>query len=417
MHTRRTPARPTARLVARLTGAAALGLAALLAAGPVSAGTSAPRLTVPGTATLIIDGHGWGHGHGMSQYGAEGAARHGLSAQQIVRFYYPHTTSGAQGGTVTVWISGDTDDNTTVVARRGLQVRDLGRGSTVRVPTSGKAAHATRWRMSGDGSGGTRVRYRTTTWHTWRTLAGDGEFRSTGPHLTLVLADGRQVTYRGTLRSMGPIAGHPGRITVNKVSLEGYVRGVVPREMPASWHQAALRAQAIAARTYAANGLGDPLSARAALCDTTSCQVYGGLSAEDPRSNQAVVSTARQVRLYQGHPAFTQFASSNGGWTAASPSGQPYLDAHQDPYDGWSGNPVHSWSTKVTSRQIEHHWPGIGNLTSITFSRDGNGQWGGRVLSMTLHGRKGGSATSRSLSGDDFRLAFGLRSTWFRLST
>jgi SpoIID/LytB domain protein len=389
----------------------ALGTTAVLAAGPApAAGPTSTQITVPDTATLVVDGHGYGHGHGLSQYGAEGAARQGLTAQQIVRFYYPHTTAGAAGGNVTVWISGDSDHNTTVVARPGLEVRDLAKHTTVQVPTTGPASKATRWRMAG-GGGDTVVSYRTSAWHRWRTLTGNGEFRSTGARLTLVLAAGQQVTYRGTLRSMAPIAGHPDRITVNKVSLEGYVQGVVPREMPASWHQRALRAQAIAARTYAAFELGSPLSTRAALCDTTSCQVYGGLSAEDPRTNEAVAKTAGQVRLYGGAPAFTQFSSSNGGWTAAG--SQPYLDAHQDPYDGWSGNPVHTWRTTVTTRAIEKAYPALGNLTSIGVStRDGNGQWGGRVLTMKLVG----SDATRTPSGDDFRSRLGLRSTWFALS-
>lgn len=392
-----------------LVGAAAT--VAVLAAGPSPAAPTASRFRVPAHGTLAVDGHGYGHGHGLSQYGAEGAARQGLTALQILRFYYPHTTAGTVRGAVTVWISGDTDQSTTVVARRGLQVHDLGKGTTMRVPTSGPAAKATRWRMAGDGSGGTRVLYRTGTWHPWRTLSGNGEFRSTGAHLTLVLPGDQQVTYRGSLRSMGPVPGHSGRITVNKVSLEGYIQGVVPREMPASWHQAALRAQAVAARTYAAFQLGSPLSARAALCDTTSCQVYGGLSAEDPRSNEAVARTAGQVRLYGGDPAFTQFSASDGGWT--SDGGKPYLVARQDPYDGWSGNAVHTWSTTVTTAAIERHWPRIGNLTAISIDRrDGHGEWGGRVQAMTLTGSKG----TRHVTGDDFRGALGLRSSWFTLS-
>jgi stage II sporulation protein D len=400
----------TRRTTVRTLLVAAIATTAVLAAVPAPAAPTAAGIQVPDTATLVVDGHGYGHGHGLSQYGAEGAARQGLSARQIVRFYYPRTTAGTVGGDVTVWIEGDADQNTTVVARPGLQVRDLANGTTVPVPTTGAAAKATLWRLAG-ASSATVVSYRTDTWHRWRTLTGDGEFRSTGARLTLVLAAGQQVTYRGTLRSMAPIEGHPRRITVNEVSLEGYIQGVVPREMPASWHQAALRAQAIAARTYAAYGVGSPLSSRAELCDTTACQVYGGLSAEDPRSNEAVAKTAGQVRLYGGQPAFTQFSSSNGGWLAAG--SQPYLVAKRDPYDGWSGNPVHTWRETVTTRAIERAYPALGNLRSISVTkRDGNGQWGGRVLAMKLVGSK----ATRKPSGDDFRSRLGLRSTWFTLS-
>jgi len=388
-----------------------LGVAgSTLAAGPASAA----GLSIPRHATIVIKGHGFGHGHGMSQYGAEGAARQGLSAQKIVRFYYPHTTAGTVGGPVTVWITADTDRNTTVLARSGLQVRSLPRGTARKLPTTGAAGKATRWRLSSGGHGETKVSYLTGAWHTWRTLKGDGEFRTTGKPLTLVVA-GHRVSYRGTLQSKGPIKGHPGRITVNRVSLENYVRGVVAREMPSSWHQAALRAQSIAARTYAAFELGAPLSSRAALCDTTSCQVYGGVAAETSATDEAVARTAQQVRLYQGEPAFTQFSASNGGWTAASsnPATSPYLVAQQDQYDGWSGNPVHSWQVSVSDATIEKHWPAIGNLQRITVvQRDGNGQWNGRILTLKLVG----SRATRTISGDALRTALGLRSTWLSFS-
>jgi stage II sporulation protein D len=396
----------------RTTTIAALGgLLTLAGLTLESAGgaTSAPSLHVPDHAVISIDGRGYGHGHGLSQYGAEGAARKGLSAQQIVHFYYPHTDAGKVGGRVRVWISADTDHNTTVVARPGLQVRDLGDGSTTPLPTDGPPSGATRWRLSAGGGASTKVSYLTGTWHTWRTLSGDGEFSSTGPALTLVVA-GHHVTYRGTLLSLGPVPDHPDRITVNRVSLEAYVQGVVPSEMPTSWHQAALRAQAIAARTYAAYEARHPSRPRWNLCDTPSCQVYGGKSAEQPSSNKAVSKTAKQVRLFEGEPAFTQFSASDGGRTGDG--AEPYLIAQKDPYDGWAGNLVHTWSTSVTSKAVERAWPALGNLRAITVtSRDGNGQWGGRIQVMTLQGSK----RNIVVSGDEFRGALVLRSTWFDL--
>ncbi|HEY3528588.1 MAG TPA: SpoIID/LytB domain-containing protein [Nocardioides sp.] len=389
------------------TAATALAVATsvLVAGGAALEPAAAAGLSIPRHATIVVRGHGWGHGRGMSQYGAEGAARQGLSAQKIVRFYYPHTQAGTVGGNVTVWIEADTDDNTTVLARPGLLMRDLAAGTTRKVPTTGAAGKATRWRMSGRGTA-TRVSYRTDGWHTWRTLTGAGEFRSTGKPLTLLVA-GDRVSYRGTLQSIGPVTGHPGRITVNKVSLENYVRGVLAREMPSSWHQAALRAQAIAARTYAAYKVAHPLSSRAALCDTSDCQVYGGTAAETPSTDEAVAKTADQVRLYDQKPAFTEFSSSNGGWLAKGD--QPYLVAKPDPYDGWSGNPNHTWRTTLSDATIEKRWPSIGNLRRITVTqRDGNGQWNGRIESMKLVGSTG----TKTLTGDAFRGGLGLKSTW-----
>jgi stage II sporulation protein D len=399
MHSRhlRTTAGLTAVLVAS---------SLVLAAPPAQSAA----LHVPDHATLKVSGRGFGHGHGMSQYGAQGAARKGLSGAQIVAFYYPHTRSGHAGGKVKVLVSADTDNNTTVLTAPGLTVLDLGDGSSARVPTTGAIGKATRWRLSSGSSGRTKVSYLTGAWHVWRTLAGDGEFRASKA-LTLVVGSGH-VTYRGVLQSRTPVGGPATRrITVDKVSLEAYVQGVIPREMPASWLPAALRAQAIAARSYAAFEARSSTNPRFQLYDDTRSQVYGGKSAEVSTTNQATARTKGQVRTFHGAPAFTQFSASNGGWM--SDGGHPYLVAKKDRFDPWSGNPYRSWTTKVTAGAIENAYPGVGNLTSISVTeRDGHGLWNGRVVSMKLVG-SGGTVTP---SGDDFRSRLGLRSTWFALS-
>jgi stage II sporulation protein D len=198
---------------------------------------------------------------------------------------------------------------------------------------------------------------------------------------------------------------------VNILPLDRYLQGVVPLEVPALWHEEAVRAQAVAARTYAAYERAHPIARHYQICDTTSCQVYGGKDAEHAASNDAVRATARKVLTYAGAPAFTQFSSSSGGWTAAGSA--PYLVAQKDPYDGWSGNPNHRWTTTISDRRIEKAWPTIGNLTGIRFSnRDGNGQWGGRVGTVRLTGSKG----AVTMSGDVFRFGLGLRSEWINLS-
>lgn len=369
----------------------------------------AERLPVPGNGRLTLHGRGYGHGHGLSQYGAEGAARQGLTARQIIHFYYPHTKAGTAAHTVRVLISADTDDNTTVVAQPGTSVRDLATGTTTALPTDGDAAAATEWRLSArDGGGtGTDVSYLTDTWHLWTTLGGDGELLRHGG-LSLVVGAGT-VDYRGSLQSLTPTDGKAGqRVTVNRLAMDAYLRSVVPREMPASWHPAALKAQAIAARTYASYEVEHSTNPLYQLCDTSSCQVYGGRSSEYPSTDQAVEATAGQIRTYRGDAAFTQFSASDGGWT--SDGGEPYLVAQKDPYDAWSGNHVSPWTTRLAARTIEHRWPKLGRLRSITIDqREGHGRWGGRVLQLTLDG----SRRHLIISGDAFRLTLGLRSTWF----
>ncbi len=101
---------------------------------------------MPRKAWITIKGHGYGHGHGMSQYGAEGAARQGLTYRQIADFYYPGTTWGTARGTVRVQISADTTDDLVVLARERAAVRDFGTGVVTPLPANG----ATRWRIIAD---------------------------------------------------------------------------------------------------------------------------------------------------------------------------------------------------------------------------------------------------------------------------
>ena len=399
--------------------AVTLAVSSLTLAGGVPTATATPRagerIDVPDHATLTIHGRGYGHGHGMSQWGAQGAATKGRSARQIVEFYYPHTKAGRVGGDVKVLVCADSDNNTTVVNRSGLQVRDLANGTTTTLPRAGAAGHASRWRLSPGGGDTTKVSFLNDGWHVWKNLAGDAEFRAPKP-ITLLVGSGR-VTYRGVLQSRTPRLAEsrcdvgPRRVTVNKTSLEAYVQGVIPREAFPSWKPAALQAQAIAARSYAAFEEADSTNPVYQLCDTTSCQVYGGKSAEVASTNRATVKTKGQVRTFHGKPAFTQFSASNGGWLAKG--SEPYLVAKSDPYDGIKDNPNHTWTTHRSAGEIENEYPAIGNLKKITvLQRDGHGQWNGRIESLRLVGGKG----STTISGDEFRGDLGLMSTWIDIS-
>lgn len=388
-------------LLAVLLGA--VGLPVAMAASPTAQAAPAERWSVAGQTTITVAGQGYGHGRGMSQYGAEGAARQGLGYREIVEFYYPGTSWGTSRGRVTVLISADTDGDLVVFARPGLRLRDLVAGTTVPLPDNG----ASRWRIRADADGAVQVGYLSgRRWHRWATLNGEGGFAAGGEPVTLVLPGGETRAYRGQLRSA--VTGTGARVTVNAVGLEHYLRGVVPLEIPALWSPAAVQAQAVAARTYASYERRHPKSVAYQLCDTGSCQVYGGYDVEHPAANSAIDATRRQVLTSDGRPAFTQFGSSSGGWTVAG--SQPYLPAQRDPYDRWSGNPVRSWSTTVDREAIERAWPALGQLRRIVVQdRDGNGRWGGRVRSLTLIGDAG----RVSVSGDAFRSAMALRSTWF----
>ncbi|MCW2793494.1 MAG: SpoIID/LytB domain [Nocardioides sp.] len=394
----------------------ALAAACLL---PVSPASAAEPWQVPDHATISLDGRGNGHGHGMSQYGAEGAAREGLGYRDIIGFYYPGTNWGTASGSVTVLITRDTSRDVVVDPRSGLTVRSLGLGRTWPLPAKVRKhgpgstkVDVRRWRITPAPNGHSAVSYRTGAWHEWKVARGDAEFAAGGKPVTLRTPVG-PVAYRGALRSATPAGSTSDRDTVNVVGLDAYLRGVVPSEVIAStWHADAIRAQAVAARTYAAYERAHAPSARHyELCDTAHCQVYGGYSAEYPTSNAAVSATGRQVITSGGDPAFAQFSASNGGWTAAGDF--DYLPAQEDRYDGWTDAGHQTWSTTVTSEEIEKAY-NIEDLKAISIAtRDGNGQWGGRAETVDLTTAKG---DTYSVTGESFRSHLGLRSTWFEIT-
>lgn len=393
------------RVLGRIGALLALCLAsASVTAAPADARSRrADVITTP----LSITGYGFGHGHGMSQYGAKGAAEQGLTYRQIAGFYYPGTTWASAGGSVRVLITADTTRGVTVLPRTGLYAArvDGKRQWSLDRPRLG----AKRWRIVPEAGGRSRIDYRTDTWHALGRTTGDLQFSAGGAPITLQLPGGAQVAYRGVLRSASPHPGGMDRDTVNVVSLDNYLKGVVPREMPALWSPQAVQAQAVAARTYAAFERADQ-HGYYQICDTSACQVYGGYSAEHPAANAAVAATAGQILTYGGKPAFTQFSASNGG--ASMAGGMPYLVSESDPYDR-AASPYRGWTVTVTPDAIVQQWPRIGQLTAIRVTPSANNApGGGYVSTVTVTGTAG----SVDVSGDAFRSFAGLKSSWFAIA-
>lgn len=357
---------------------------------------------------LTLVGNGYGHGHGLSQYGAQGAASKGRTYRQILAFYYRGLHQGRATGDVKVLITADTSKDVVVRARPGLTVRPVGSGKPITL-SGKKAKGVTSWRLlPTDGGRRTTVDGRRSgSWKRFGTLDGRAEFSAGGAPITLHTPSG-DVAYRGRLRSAAPTGSPAARDTVNVLPLDSYLRGVVPREVPASWKPAALKAQAVAARTYAAFERSTPMASHYQICDTSLCQVYGGYGSEYASTNEAIAATAHQILTTKGHaPAFTQFSASNGGWTSAG--SQPYLAARRDPYD----QAYRHWTASVSAASLRKAFPGLGAFESAkVVERDGHGEWGGRVVSIELTFAGG----TTSISGDDFRSYFGLRSSWFKLT-
>ncbi len=388
-----------------LVAAAVAVVLAVVGSGPgADAKAVKQAFKVPASKVFTLQGHGYGHGHGMSQYGARGAAREGRTWQQILAFYYPGTALARTADEIRVLVTADTTADVVVSATAGLSARDLTTRAVHPLPTN---LGATKWRLNPKGAGNNLAYAAGGDWHKWKALTGDAELFATGKLLTLHLPSGTR-TYRGALRAAAPSKGSAVRDTVNVLSIDDYVRGVVPAEMPASWETEAVRAQTVAARSYAAWSRQSRATAHYQICDTTACQVYSGASREDSRSNAAVTATAGQILTYAGAPAFTQFSSSSGGWTSAG--SVPYLVSKADPYETASGNPYTNWSVNLSAAAIQKAYPSIGTLGRVVVTeREGGGDWEGRVLKVTLDGTKADVV----VSGNTFRSVFGLRSTYF----
>ena len=249
-------------------------------------------VSVPSSKSFSFKGHGYGHGIGMSQYGAEGAARDGKSYSSILDHYYPGTDLGSKSGTIRVLVSGDSTDSVMVEGRSGLKLRYLSSGKTLSLPDDRRhEGHPVEHRPAVErqeevDAALSHVEHvedvQEHDLDRQRPVRGlDDEAR----HAVRAVR-----TFRTALRSALPKSGATNRDTVNALSLENYTRGVVAREVPSSWHSETLKAQSVAARTYGARSMGS--SRHYDICDTTSCQVYGGVGAETSSTDRAVAATA-----------------------------------------------------------------------------------------------------------------------------
>ena len=359
----------------------------------------AALLLVPATANadLVVHGRGWGHGVGLSQYGAYGyALREGRDHRSILAHYYTGSAYGTAPSTRmrvllkrarAPRISGATvaraHDRRRVRLRQGRGYRFAALGSR-RIRVVDAATGRTRARLLApvNVSGGS-----STVLHG---PAGNGL---------------RNGAYRG--RMVLQRAGR-GVLVVNHVALEHYLYGVVPAEMPASWPAEALRAQAVVARSYALTSL-RPGEAYDVFPDVRS-QVYRGLASEIASTNAAVRATRARVVTVGGRVAQTFFFSTSGGRTAANEEewgGTPlsYLRSVRDPHDDLS--PVHTWTARFSRREAERRLRSVlsGRLRRLS------------VVSRTPSGRASqvrvrGSGGNRVVSGATIRALLGLRSVW-----
>jgi stage II sporulation protein D len=363
-------------------------LSAVLAlVGTAAAGTTpaSSELRPVSATTLFVSGRGWGHGVGMSQYGALGFANEGRGYEEILTYFYPGTALGpAPVARVRVLLQ-EQKAALTVSSPVPFRVRDVF-GKSYPLP-AGDLALGPKLEVSVNGVP--------------TALAGPILFLPGARPLQLgAVASGEP--YRGQL--VVSVSGQ--RLSaVNDVGLEQYLAGVVPREMPAAWHPEALKAQAVAARSYA---LAHRITGKAfdVYADVRS-QVYGGVRAEDARTTAAIDATGAQVLLYDGKVADTLFHSTSGGHTisAAEVFGKdvPYLVPVDDPHSALS--PVHRWGPVPVADGLARKGLGLkDSILGLRIAREPSG----RIRTATISTAAGESVVSGSM----LRRALGLRSTW-----
>src|SRR5437660_1085742 len=368
--------RPLALLIAVL---ALVGLSASAAGRPDR------RLApVAGNAVFVVTGHGWGHGVGMSQYGAYGYAQHGFSYAKIVAHYFSGTTLGPAPVTKVRVLLATGQAKLELISADDFTVKAAD-GTAAHTVAAGTYALTPKLKLKVDNA-------------------------ATAKPLTppLVFQPGPSPLELGTRHYRGAIQVDvvEGKLrAINVVGLEQYLYGVVPSEMPFTWPPEALKAQAVVARSYA---LASRRSGAFDLYPDTRDQVYLGVDHEKPSTNAAVDATAGKVVLYEGLVAKTYFYSTSGGRTAAAEdvwgTAVPYLVSVPDPYDTIS--PYHNWGPFTYNgtrfaRALHVAGPVQDVQTTLNSS--------GRVTTMTVLTPQG----SRSFAGGSLRHLLGLRSTWF----
>lgn len=394
------------RRLPRRGAALTLGVVVALGLAPADEAEAASR-------TVVIHGRGYGHGRGLSQYGARGLAAEGASWRSILSHYYRDTSLSRRppGERIRVLVESAPAIVATSARRFKIQWRDgrlIGLNDTRR--------RFVRVRYAG---GHYRVDKGATPWGPWRAMTRGRMpvvfVRGASP-IEVVSPSGSSRSYRQTIE----VRRQGGRLdAINHLPLEEYLMGVVPREMPSSWPSDALRAQAVAARSYAVAVMERWKNRAYHICDTTACQVYGGLASrrspgarpspvERASATAAVLGTQRVILTWRGAPALTEYSSSSGGRTAAG--NRPYLRSVDDPADRIS--PHHRWSLTIDALRIEREWRTIGRLRTVTIrSRDGGGPWGGRVRSVRLTGTRG----RIDVPGGTFASRLGLRSRLYNV--
>lgn len=204
-------------------------------------------------------------------------------------------------------------------------------------------------------------------------------------------------------------------LVINHVKLENYLYGVVPAEMPSTFHMEALKAQAVASRSFALSNINKHSAEGFNLCDTTHCQVYSGYEYERPMTNSAVDETRDILAYYNGKVIEAIFHSTSSGFTEDSVNiwggDLPYLKSVEDSFSIES--PYSNWSFTINLNELNNSLISsgvdIGDLQGIEIFDSTST---GRVNKVKIVGTKG----EKTISSAEFRNIVGaskFRSSWF----
>jgi stage II sporulation protein D len=387
---------------------------------------------------VTLYGKGWGHGIGLSQWGAQGWAEGvtgvRLGGEQIVAKYFPGAQLATQPLSLPfrVLLSAP---STGCVGRTIWDVARMSSAGGMRLVNNADPS-VVYFEASPDepirfvASGSTLIA--TDAWSGRRVYMGEDIVTLVPTQWWDPIAiDEKGLAYRGNLQIQTRDEGY--LRVVNFVSSDDYMRGALPGEMPGNWEYEALRAQAITARTYAAWRQATAGDRTWDVRDDTADQCYGGHSFENPRASAAVASTASLILTYAGQPIRALYASSSGGisenvgcvldaervggtWRCAK--GWPYLAVVADPaealaYDPRGQNPHDElWARtfsgpEIRDQIIEDYGVDIGDFVAMQFNLGP----GGRPVSVVVRGTQ----DFVDLKGDRFlRTTLGLKSTLVR---
>ncbi|HJR46479.1 MAG TPA: SpoIID/LytB domain-containing protein [Actinomycetota bacterium] len=419
------------RFFARVMGVALL--LNLLPAGPALA-----------ARTVTITGGGWGHGMGMSQYGAYGRAKRGDAPQAILEHYY----SGSQVTTTKMPSRirvGLLEYRSSISASSSAYRSDGGRIIFKVQGTKGRIARGNagaNWRVEPSSTGGLRLyKNGNRVRKDGRTVFGDPAhplvalFERYG---SLIRISEKGISYAHGRMEFGTFAtnrcnpGHCLRLVLS-LPMQKYLYGL--GEVPFSWPGAALRSQVIAARTYAYEKTTRSGQHRypcdCAVYDSTLDQVYSGDSKRESSGQywddwtSAVDDTKDQVILHKGAPIQALYSSSSGGHTENNENvwggtPLPYLRGVPDAPDNNDANPNFKWSVDMSYSSFQSKLNsayGVGNVEKFTLVKPFGVS--GRVTVVKPDNTGGvrivGSKKTERVSGWSIRSTLALKDSLFRV--